>query len=54
MRNNAKKVEDDEVRIQRCDENYSKINLMHRYIFQNLEMLEKLMARVDDKQAVEQ
>lgn len=38
MRNNAKKIEDDEVRIQRCDENYSQIDLMHQFIFQKLEV----------------
>lgn len=56
MRNNAKKIEDDEVRIQRCDENYSQIDLMHQFIFQKLESLEKLMARARDadKHAVEQ
>lgn len=50
----VKAVKDDEIRLKRCEENYSRIDLMHRFIMQKLEMLEKLIEGEGDKQAVEQ
>uniref|UniRef100_K1QFC0 Uncharacterized protein n=1 Tax=Magallana gigas TaxID=29159 RepID=K1QFC0_MAGGI len=50
----VKAVKDDEIRLKRCEENYSRIDLMHRFIMQKLEMLEKLIEGEGDKHAVEQ
>lgn len=36
--NNVKAVKDDEVRLKRCDEKYSQLDLMHRFILQKLEV----------------
>lgn len=39
LMNNVKAVKDDEVRLKRCDEKYSQLDLMHRFILQKLEIL---------------
>lgn len=52
--NNVKAVKDDEVRLKRCDEKYSQLDLMHRFILQKLEKMEKLVEREADQHAAEQ
>lgn len=50
----VKAVKDDEVRLKRCDEKYSQLDLMHRFILQKLEKMEKLVEREADQHAAEQ
>lgn len=54
LMNNVKAVKDDEVRLKRCDEKYSQLDLMHRFILQKLEKMEKLIEREADQHAAEQ
>lgn len=40
----VKAVKDDEIRLKRCEENYSRIDLMHRFIMQKLEVKDMFLS----------